>query len=239
MRYIPLNIKTEYDLMNSLIRVKDLISFALKKEIYALGITDPNMFGTMEFINECNKNNIKPIIGAEVIVNDMYMLMYAKNYNGLTNLFKIVSHKNIEGTLDIDYVKDNSSDLIIVTNGKHYPLVSKYFDNVYIKYHTSKLKEEALKLTNNIVYMDLIRYFNEEDKEYFKYLKYIDEGKTIDDKINVYDINFRLNISESDTNTVMSDSVKNEESLKMFKELYDLLRSKGMNPDDIIKYINK
>ena len=116
MRYIPLNIKTEYDLMNSLIRIKDLISFALKKEIYALGITDPNMFGTMEFINECNKNNIKPIIGTEVIVNDMYMLMYAKNYNGLTNLFKIVSHKNIEGTLDIDYVKDNSSDLIIVTN---------------------------------------------------------------------------------------------------------------------------
>ena len=203
MRYIPLNIKTEYDLMNSLIRVKDLISFALKKEIYALGITDPNMFGTMEFINECNKNNIKPIIGTEVIVNDMYMLMYAKNYNGLTNLFKIVSHKNIEGTLDIDYVKDNSSDLIIVTNGKHYPLVSKYFDNVYIKYHTSKLKEEALKLTNNIVYMDLIRYFNEEDKEYFKYLKYIDEGKTIDDKINVYDSNFRLNISESDTNTTI------------------------------------
>ena len=95
MRYIPLNIKTEYDLMNSLIRIKDLISFALKKEIYALGITDPNMFGTMEFINECNKNNIKPIIGTEVIVNDMYMLMYAKNYNGLTNLFKIVSHKNI------------------------------------------------------------------------------------------------------------------------------------------------
>lgn len=45
--------------------------------------------------------------------------------------------------------------------------------------------------------------------------------------------------SESDTNTVMSDSVKNEESLKMFKELYDLLRSQGMNPEDIIKYINK
>ena len=25
MRYIPLNIKTEYDLMNSLIRVKDIL----------------------------------------------------------------------------------------------------------------------------------------------------------------------------------------------------------------------
>lgn len=203
MRYIPLNIKTEYDLMNSLIRVKDLISFALKKEIYALGITDSNMFGTMEFINECNKNNIKPIIGTEIMVNDIYMLMYAKNYNGLTNLFKIVSHKNIEDNIDIDYIKDNSSDLIIVTNGRHYTEVSKYFDNVYIKYHTSKLKEEALKLTNNIVYMDLIRYFNEEDKETFKYLKYIDEGKTIDDKIHVYDSNFRLNISESDTDTTI------------------------------------
>ncbi len=203
MKYIPLNIKTEYDLMNSLIRVKDLISFASKKEIYALGITDTNMFGTMEFINECNKNNIKPIIGTEIKIDDLYMLLYAKNYNGLTNLFKIVSYKNIEEKLSIDYIKDNSSDLIIVTSAKYYEELSKYFDNIYIKYHNSKTKEIASKLTDNIVYMDMIRYFDEEDKEYFKYLKYIDEAKTIDEKINIYDSYFKLNISDSDTDTTI------------------------------------
>ena len=28
MKYIPLNVKTEYDLMNSLIRIDELISYA-------------------------------------------------------------------------------------------------------------------------------------------------------------------------------------------------------------------
>ena len=45
--------------------------------------------------------------------------------------------------------------------------------------------------------------------------------------------------SEEDTNTVMSDSVKNEEKLKEFKQIFDFLKSKGMSVDDIINYLNK
>ena len=60
MNYIPLNIKTDYDLMNSLIKIDDLVSFALKNNINSLGIADTNMFGTIEFINKCKSNSIKP-----------------------------------------------------------------------------------------------------------------------------------------------------------------------------------
>ena len=45
MKYIPLNIKTEFDLMNSLIKIDELISYAKNNSINALGITDSNMFG--------------------------------------------------------------------------------------------------------------------------------------------------------------------------------------------------
>lgn len=45
--------------------------------------------------------------------------------------------------------------------------------------------------------------------------------------------------SEEDTKTVMSDSVKNEEKLKEFKELYEFLKNKGMSIEEIIKYLNK
>ena len=50
------------------------------------------------------------------------------------------------------------------------------------KFNNEKTKEEALKRTNNIVYMDLIRYFEPDDLEYFKYIRYIEEGKTKNEK---------------------------------------------------------
>ena len=58
MNYIPLNIKTEYDLMNSLIKIDELVSYAKKNNINSIGITDSNLFGTMEFISKCNNNSI-------------------------------------------------------------------------------------------------------------------------------------------------------------------------------------
>ena len=93
MNYIPLNIKTEYDLMNSLIKIDDLLLYAESRDVKALGITDSSMFGTMEFITKCNLCGIKPIVGCEFIIEDSYVVLYARNYDGLISLFKLVSKK--------------------------------------------------------------------------------------------------------------------------------------------------
>ena len=45
MKYIPLSIKTEYDLMNSLIKIDELVSYAKENGFNTLGITDENMYG--------------------------------------------------------------------------------------------------------------------------------------------------------------------------------------------------
>ena len=55
MKYIPLSIKTEYDLMNSLIKIDELVSYAKENGFNTLGITDENMFGAYEFLTLCNK----------------------------------------------------------------------------------------------------------------------------------------------------------------------------------------
>ena len=54
MKYIPLNVKTEYDLMNSLIRIDEIISYAKENSIPYIGITDTNMFSAYEFISNYN-----------------------------------------------------------------------------------------------------------------------------------------------------------------------------------------
>ena len=96
MNYIPINIKTEYDLMNSLIKIDDLIYYAKNHGFNTLGITDSTMFGTMEFINKCSSNDIKPIVGCEFNINNISFIIYAKNYEGLTSLFKLVSKRNLD-----------------------------------------------------------------------------------------------------------------------------------------------
>ena len=193
MNYIPLNIKTEYDLMNSLIKIDDLILYAKNNNINTLGITDSNLFGTMEFINKCSLNNIKPIIGIEINIDEINLLLYAKNYNGLVNLFKIVSYKNIDDFINLSLLDDN---IIVVCDIENYNALKDKYNNVYIKFYDDKSYIESKLLTNNIVYINLVRYFKESDKEYFKYIKYIDKSLTINDSIEIEDSYFINSIKE-------------------------------------------
>ena len=87
--YLPIGIKSDYSLLKSLIKLPDLISFALDKNINTLGLLDDNLFGSIEFYDLCTKNNIKPIIGLDVLLNDMNLYLYAKDYEGYKNLLKI------------------------------------------------------------------------------------------------------------------------------------------------------
>ena len=186
MKYIPLSIKTDYDLMNSLIKIDDIISYAKSNGINALGISDSNMFGAYEFIINCNKNNIKHIVGVEI--NNI--IIYAKNYDGYVSLCKIVSKKNLDN-IDIDYISSFSSNIIVVCDYKDYERLKDKFTYIFIRFSTEEERINASLLTEDIVYIDTIKYFKEEDKEYFRYLKLIEENKTINDEVNIEDYHFK------------------------------------------------
>ena len=207
--YIPINIKTEYDLMNSLIRIDELISYAKENNINALGISDSNMFGCYEFINACIKNSIKPIIGIELTIEDKTFLLYAENYDGLKNLFKIVSYKNIEG-LDFKFLFENSDYLICVCNYNDYDFFVDKFDYLFIGYTNKREKTNALVVSDNIVYIPRICYFDNGDYEYYKYLKYIESGKTINEEMDVLECPFiRIRTKDEVLNTTKFASLIN------------------------------
>ena len=86
--YTPLYIKTNNNILSSIIKIDELVKFALDNNLKSLTITDSNMYGAYDFYKECNKNNIKPIIGLEVSIPDKIVL-YAKNYEGYKNLIKL------------------------------------------------------------------------------------------------------------------------------------------------------
>ena len=83
MKYTALQVKTSYSILNSLNNIEKLVSKAKSLGYTSLAITDHNnMFGVPEFYNECEKNNIKPIIGIELTVEEKDILLYAMNNDG-------------------------------------------------------------------------------------------------------------------------------------------------------------
>ena len=89
MKYVPLYIKTDNSLQESLISIDKLISKAKEYNITALTITDNNMYGVMDFYKACINNNIKPIVGLEITYKNNIIVVYAINYDGYKNLIKI------------------------------------------------------------------------------------------------------------------------------------------------------
>ena len=88
MNYTSLYTKTDYSLLQSMIKIDDLINFGVSNNLKALAICDDNMSSSIEFYKKCLENNIKPIIGLNIKIGDNTILLYAKNYNGYKNLIK-------------------------------------------------------------------------------------------------------------------------------------------------------
>ena len=86
MNYTPLQLKTSYSILSSLNDIKKLVALAKVYGYTTLSITDEsNMFGVMEFYLECKKNDIKPIIGIELIYNNT---INNKIHVKITNVFE-------------------------------------------------------------------------------------------------------------------------------------------------------
>lgn len=190
MNYVPLYIKTENSLLSSLIKIDELIKFAKSYNYKALSIVDDNMFGVMEFYKKCLQNDIKPIIGLEVKL-DNNLVLYAKNYNGYKNLLKISTIMS-ESKVDINILEKYSSDLICVIPFNYrfiYDELNKMFQNVFISY---KNKEEYDLINKDIsIYMNETLYLQKKDSNYLKYLIAIRDGKKIDE-VNILGDNHLL-----------------------------------------------
>ena len=108
--FVHLHVHTEYSMLESTVRIKDLVKRAKEFEMPSLAITDRgNMFAAVRFINTCRKEGIKPIIGCELNVStgsrhektkkvlpqghreNYHLTVLAKNQIGYQNLSKTPS----------------------------------------------------------------------------------------------------------------------------------------------------
>ena len=177
MAYTALEVKTSYSILNSLNDIKKLVNLAVSYGYSSLAITDENnMFGVMEFYEECLKNNLKPIIGIDLTIDDGHILLYAKNNKGYKNLIKlstIISDKELTYNDLLEY-KDN---LILIMPFSFYnEKIFSIYEDKFIGYNTI---EERNKITEKKVYISNVSYLKENDHKYLDYAKMIKQGKII------------------------------------------------------------
>ncbi len=97
--YIPLRLHSEYSITDGTVRLKALIKKALAEGLPALGISDlMNGFGLVKFYKACRGAGIKPVIGADVRIENpdrpdtpFRALLLVKNHNGYLRLSELLT----------------------------------------------------------------------------------------------------------------------------------------------------
>ncbi len=211
--YIPLKVTTDYSLLKSTIKIDNLMTFLGENKISACAICDEFLYGTMEFYDKCLKNNIKPIIGLDIIVNSYHLYLYAKNYQGYQNLLKLNTFKT-ERHLELEDLKKYDQDILLIipfSSLSLYEEIRDIFEDSFIGYQNEKEKVEALLISSNIVYVNEIRALKKEDTKYLNYLEMIYR----DEKVSTYEFqSFDANCYHLDVR---------QEDIESTKKVSDLL----------------
>ena len=179
--FAPIGIKTDYSLLQSLIKIKDLIDYANNSHLTCIGILDDNLSGSHYFYESCIKNNIKPIIGLLTYINNKKIYLYPKNYNGLSNLFRY-SKYTINNSLSLEELDSYLSDVLLVLPPDSYDLYDKLKDKeIYLSYYDNNTEVRARTISKNIVYINETISLNINSCKYVNYLELIKKNGSLGD----------------------------------------------------------
>ena len=106
--------------------MEDLVQQAFDYNIKTLALTDINtVTGIYDFYKLCTANNIKPIAGVEIrIENELYYICLAKNQKGIGEINRLLTAYNCDG----------------IEIPKHHPT----FENVFVLYPLQNIPEKLL-----------------------------------------------------------------------------------------------
>ncbi|MCD8003738.1 MAG: DNA polymerase III subunit alpha [Clostridia bacterium] len=160
--FVHLNIHSEYSLLESAIRVKDIPGLAKKHGHTAAALTDRGaMYGAVEFYTACIDAGIKPIIGCEVQLTEgsrfrrgtsserLYdLVLLCENNKGYKNLMRLVSHSWIDGTgakpcADRELLETYSDGIIALSGGR-----GSFISRAIVAGNFAGAEEYAARLAN-------------------------------------------------------------------------------------------
>lgn len=100
--YVPLYIHSEYSLIDSTLRIKQLVAYAQENHLQAMAITERNnLYSAMKVYKALRAVGIKPVLGCDMSVRDSegnisQMLLYAQHAEGFKRLCELLSFAYVE-----------------------------------------------------------------------------------------------------------------------------------------------
>lgn len=142
--YIPLHLYSHYSIKEGLNNPKEIVNAAKKAGMEAIALTDiDNISGCIEFYKIAKQENIKPIIGSLINLDEGSLLLIALNRNGYNNLLRIISWIN-DGKKDksINNFKLNIQDIVCIVGHEN----SILYNSLSYKYQIKEAWEDLVNI---------------------------------------------------------------------------------------------
>lgn len=181
-----LNIHTSYDLLNSSLRISDVVKKAKNEGIEHLAITDTNvLYGYPKFYDACLEAGIHPVFGMTVYLTDgLYQLetvLLAQNNDGLKDLYQLSSAIKMKEKEDIpiEWLKRYANHLVIIFKSAeehHQQFIDAFNDKEHVY-----LNQDCIAINHrSFVWLNTMRYLNNEDADTISALQAIKENSKLD-----------------------------------------------------------
>lgn len=127
MAFVHFGIHSEFSITDSIVRIKQLVKHASGDNQVALALTDlSNLYAAVKFYRACLSEGIKPIIGAEILMDNdsTSVMLLVSDQTGYKNLTQIVSYGFTDGQVlgkpivPRDYILANSEGIIVLFTEK-------------------------------------------------------------------------------------------------------------------------
>lgn len=135
---IPLEIHSNYSLMQGTIPVEEIVRKAKEYQLPALPLTDTNgMYGLVKFAKTAMQENIKPLFGSYLTDpsdSDINAVVFACNNKGYSELCKLITVRKLNDDFSlINLLKTRSENLMIISSSL--PLLNNLenTENIYIQ----------------------------------------------------------------------------------------------------------
>jgi DNA polymerase-3 subunit alpha len=175
--FIHLRLHTEFSVVDSTCRIDDVVKVAAKDRQPALAITDlSNLFGAVKFYKEARGKGLKPVIGAEIILEGLggdagatsRMLLLVQNKQGYLNISELIARaytKNVvknQAVIKLAWLKELNEGLIALSGAQAGPV-----GQALVKGDTHRASEAALQLASvfpHRFYLELQRAGRSDDE---------------------------------------------------------------------------
>lgn len=191
-KFVHFHVHTIYSVLDSIIRIPDLVSRVKELGQEAVAITDHGVLhGVIDFYKECKKQGVKPLIGCEIYMthdadglsneektkDNFHLLLIAKNNQGFKDLLRLVSNANSRNfyykpRVSLQQLKKYGPENFVCTSSCLGGPVSKsmIWDKETETVHISDITEKSIKQLHKIFkdnfYLEIQDHDNWEQRAY-------------------------------------------------------------------------